>query len=51
MGRIVAEPFIKSGGEVGNAIFVWRDLVENATEEVRDAQAATMLKFFKTLER
>ena len=50
-GRIVAEPFIKSGGEVGNAIFVWRDLVENATEEVRDAQAANMLKFFKELER
>ena len=51
MGRIVAEHFIKSGGEVGNAIFVWRDLVENATEEVRDAQAANMLKFFKTVER
>ena len=50
-GRIVAEPFIKSGGEVGNAIFVWRDLVENATEQVRDEQAVNMLKFFKELEK
>ena len=49
-GRIVAEPFVKAGGEVGDAIYVWRDLVPDKSEAALDEQAENMLKFFKQLE-
>lgn len=49
-GRIVAEPFVKAGGEVGDAIYVWRDLVPDKSEAALDMQAENMLKFFKQLE-
>lgn len=49
-GRIVAEPFVKAGGEVGDAIYVWRDLVADTSEAELDNQAENMLKFFKQLE-
>ena len=44
-GRIVCEPFVMQGGEVGRDIHVFRDLVENPTEERIDAEAAYLLNF------
>ncbi len=46
-GRIVAEPFIMAGGEVGNAIFLWRDLIDDKSEASLDAEAAYMLDYVK----
>lgn len=43
-GRIVAEPFVKTGGAVGRDIYVWRDLVEGG-EDALDKEAAFMLDF------
>lgn len=47
--NIVSEPFLKIGGEVGYDIRVWRDIVENPTEEVLDAGAAELLAFTKKM--
>ncbi len=44
-GRIVAELFVKAGGEVGRDIYVWKDLIEEEGEEVLDAEARYMLAF------
>ncbi|MBQ8684029.1 MAG: sugar phosphate isomerase/epimerase [Clostridia bacterium] len=44
-GRIVAEPFVTQGGEVGRSIYVWRNLLEDVSEAALDAEAATMLAF------
>lgn len=49
-GRIVAEPFVKSGGEVGRSIYVWRDLVDDVSEAAIDAEAKYMLNFLKETE-
>lgn len=49
-GRIVAEPFIKTGGEVGKAIYLWRDLINDTSEAAIDAEAEYMLKFLKEKE-
>lgn len=46
-GRIVAEPFIMTGGEVGNAIYLWRDLISDKSEASLDAEAAYMLNFLQ----
>lgn len=43
--RIVSEPFVMEGGEVGRDIHVYRNLVENPTEERIDAEAAYLLDF------
>lgn len=43
-GRIVSEPFVQMGGEVGRAIKVWRNL-ETPTEEHIDSEAAYLLKY------
>lgn len=48
-GRIVAEPFVMAGGEVGDAIYVWRDLIDDTSEAAIDKQAKNMLEFFKSL--
>ena len=48
-GRIVAEPFVVRGGEVGRDIFVWRDLVDNTSEESLDNEALFMLEFEKKM--
>lgn len=48
-GRIVSEPFVMMGGEVGRDIKVWRNLVENPTEERLDAEAAYLLNFTKEM--
>ena len=46
-GRIVAEPFIMSGGEVGKAICLWRDLIADKREAALDAEAKYMLGYVK----
>ena len=48
-GRIVSEPFIMQGGEVGRDIHVYRDLIENPCEAVIDAEAKYLLDFEKTM--
>lgn len=47
-GRIVAEPFLMTGGEVGDAIYVWRDLIDDKSEAALDAEAARMLSVMKS---
>ena len=46
-GCAVMEPFVMSGGTVGNEICVWRDLVPNATEEMLDKDAAGAVAFVR----
>ena len=48
-GRIVAEPFIVRGGEVGRDIYVWRDLIGCTDEESLDKEALFMLDFEKKM--
>lgn len=48
-GPIVSEPFVMMGGEVGRDIHVFRDLVENPTEERIDAEAAYLIDFEKKM--
>ncbi len=50
-GRIVSEPFIMAGGEVGRDIHVYRDLIENPTEERIDAEAKYLLEFERSMLR
>lgn len=47
-GRIVMEPFVKMGGEVGEAIKVWRDLSGGADETQLDMDAKAALAFIKS---
>lgn len=44
-GRIVAELFVKAGGEVGRDIYVWKDLITEEGEAVLDREAEYMLGF------
>ena len=44
-GRIVSEPFVMQGGEVGRDIHVYRDLIENPSEEAIDAEAKYLINF------
>ena len=44
-GRIVSEPFLAQGGEVGKDIFVWRDLEEDMSPEYRDKEAQYLLNY------
>jgi D-psicose/D-tagatose/L-ribulose 3-epimerase len=46
-GRVVMEPFVKPGGEVGEAIRVWRDLSGGADETRLDQQAQDALTFMR----
>lgn len=46
-GRIVSEPFVIAGGEVGRDIYVWRNLVADTSEESIDKEAAFLLNFEK----
>ena len=50
-GRIVSEPFVQMGGEVGRDIKVWRDLVEDPSEELLDEEARFLLIFDKDMIR
>lgn len=44
---VVMEPFVTTGGTIGDEIRVWRDLVPNATEEKLDEDARRSLQFIK----
>ena len=44
-GSIVMEPFVRSGGTIGNDIKVWRDLSNGATEAELDEDARAALTF------
>jgi D-psicose/D-tagatose/L-ribulose 3-epimerase len=46
-GRVVMEPFIKPGGEVGEDIHVWRDLSGGADEAQLDSQAKQALIYIR----
>ena len=48
-GRIVSEPFVMQGGEVGRDIHVYRDLIENPSEAAIDAEAKYLLNFEKEM--
>ena len=47
-GRIVSEPFLMMGNEVGYDIRVWRPILENPTEERLDAAAKELLDFTRS---
>ncbi|MBN2635214.1 MAG: sugar phosphate isomerase/epimerase [Prolixibacteraceae bacterium] len=47
-GRIISEPFVAMGGEVGRDIHVWRNLIE-PTEENLDRGAEILLNFEKQM--
>lgn len=49
-GRIVSEPFVQMGGEVGRDIKVWRNL-DPPEEAYLDSEAAYLLKFEQDLLR
>ena len=48
-GRIVSEPFVKTGGEVGRDIYVWRDLMDDVSEAALDKEAEYLLNFTKSM--
>lgn len=48
-GRIVSEPFVMQGGEVGRDIHVYRDLLDNPSEARIDEEAKYLLNFEKSM--
>lgn len=48
-GRIVSEPFVVKGGEVGRDIYVWRNLEKSVTEADLDAEARYLLEFERAM--
>lgn len=48
-GRIISEPFVMMGGEVGRDIHVFRDLIENPCEATIDKEAEYLLDFEKKM--
>ena len=48
-GRIVSEPFVMQGGEVGRDIHVYRDLIENPSEAAIDAEAKYLIDFERAM--
>ena len=48
---IVSEPFLQMGNEVGYDIRVWRDILENPTEERLDSEAKFLVDFTKLMLR
>ena len=48
-GRIISEPFVQMGGEVGRDIKVWRDLLPDTSEALIDKMAAQLLDFEKKM--
>jgi D-psicose/D-tagatose/L-ribulose 3-epimerase len=47
-GYVVMEPFVKTGGQVGKDIRVWRDLSDNASPAKMDEDLVQSLKFLKS---
>ena len=50
-GSVVSEPFVKMGGEVGRDIKVWRNLIDDVTEQKLDREAIYLLNFTKEMLR
>ena len=50
-GRIVSEPFVMQGGEVGRDIHVYRDLIDNPCEAAIDAEAKYLINFEREMLR
>ena len=48
-GRIVSEPFVVTGGQVGKDICVWRNLIDDTSEQSIDAEAKFLLNFEKSM--
>ena len=48
-GRIVSEPFVMTGGEVGRAICTWRNLLSDTSEKALDNEAKALLEFEKSM--
>lgn len=48
-GQIVSEPFVMKGGQVGRDIYVWRNLVEDTSEQSIDREAVELLTFEKKM--
>lgn len=48
-GRIVSEPFVMQGGEVGRDIHVYRDLIDHPCEAAIDAEAKYLLEFERSM--
>lgn len=48
-GRIVSEPFVMTGGEVGRAIHTWRNLIDDTSEAGLDREAKSLLEFEKSM--
>jgi D-psicose/D-tagatose/L-ribulose 3-epimerase len=48
-GRIVSEPFVVKGGEVGRDIYVWRNLIDDVSEAAIDREAEFLLDFEKSM--
>jgi D-psicose/D-tagatose/L-ribulose 3-epimerase len=46
-GAAVMEPFVMQGGTIGSEIKVWRDLVEDPTEEKLDRDAKGAVEFVR----
>lgn len=44
-GRIISEPFVKKGGQVGRDIYVWKDLIPDTSENYIDSEAKFLLDF------
>ena len=44
------EPFVKKGGQVGADIKIWRNLLEDISEDKLDLSAKNSVNFLKTLE-
>lgn len=48
-GRIISEPFVMQGGEVGRDIHVYRDLINDTSEAAIDAEAKYLLDFERNM--
>lgn len=46
-GFVVMEPFVRMGGKIGEDIKVWRDLSNNATDEILNSELRESLLFLK----
>lgn len=49
-GYAVMEPFVKRGGQVGEDIKIWRNLVEDVSEDKLDLSAKNSVNFLRNLE-
>lgn len=47
--RIISEPFVMQGGEVGRDIHVFRNLIDDTSEKRIDEEAKYLLEFEKSM--